>query len=213
MTSTSAELRRKPDSGGEAPGAAGGLSWVGTGLLLVCTWLLGQMRDGWRRRQPKSGLSAWVAHLIIKLIKASIWQCHSCTEERGENGGGRKKGEFKYCGLRGPHVKGCFSSRAACAGLHGHWVSGGREGWRDGRRLVRKENTAFKSKWQEGAGVWCWKHRSRKGMHIRTSGRGIKKDGEGELETADIKGPSQAAQSCTKMGATARQSAGFKESL
>lgn len=38
--------------------------------------------------------------------------------------GGRKKSEFKCCGLQGPHVKGCFSSRAACVWL-GKWKEGG----------------------------------------------------------------------------------------
>lgn len=39
----------------------------------------------------------------------------------GETGGGRKKSEFKCCGLRGPRVKGCFSSSAACVGPLGKW--------------------------------------------------------------------------------------------
>lgn len=44
-----------------------------------------------------------------------------------KKGGGRKKSEFKCCGLLGPHVKGCFSFSTACV-----WLAQPLRKWREG---------------------------------------------------------------------------------
>lgn len=100
------------------------------------------MREGRRARGKASRTLAcmWVAHLIIKLIKASIWQCHSCPAKRG---GGGKKREFKCCSLWGPHVKGCFSSSTACVWLT-QPLGKNRGGFGWGGGAFRKKKTFYK---------------------------------------------------------------------
>lgn len=117
------------------------------------------------------------AHLIIKLIKVSIWQCHSCPANKEEEG---RKAEFKCCGLWGPHVKGCFSSSAACV-----WLAQLLGKWRGviKKKKERKKNRAFISKWQEGVGFWCSKNGSGKINTHQKEQRRNKKGIEGAEET------------------------------
>lgn len=64
----------------------------------------------------------WVAHLIIKLIKTSIWQCHSCPAKKEEEG---RKSNLNAAVYKDPMSMAAFHQALHVFGLHSHRESGG----------------------------------------------------------------------------------------
>lgn len=126
---------------------------------LSVKWLCCMHTD--MRKERKAGGNAcqtlacmWVAHLIIKLIKTSIWQCHPCPAKKEEEG---RKSNLNAAVYKDPMSRAAFHQALHVFGLHSHRESGGMWG-----ACKRGKKTAFIGKWQKGIGFWCSKNGSGK---------------------------------------------------
>lgn len=117
-----------------------------------------------------------VAHLIIKLIKASIWQCHSCPVKR------RRKEEKQIQMLRSP--------RTSCQGLlfieHCMCLARTATGNVEGGGLLSKKKKSFYKQMTRRRCILMSKNGSRKiNTHQKEQQRNKKgsRERKGELET------------------------------